>query len=220
MGESPRERYARWGLEEVLLRHPGLRLTPSGDDSVTLAGELQFRVLGPGGVEIEDAYEVELRVPGTFPMAPPTARETGGRIPGDFHKLKGGYLCLGAPTEVRLKLVRSPTLAAFVEQLVIPYLYGHSHFVEHGSMPYGELEHGTNGLLGHFVDLFRTRSPDAARQFVRLASLRRRDANKRPCPCGSGRRLGRCHNRRVNRLRTLLGRRWFRSELDAIDDDG
>ena len=31
-----------------------------------------------------------------------------------------------------------------------------------------------------------------------------------PCPCGSGLRLGRCHNVRLNRLRKLGSRSWFR----------
>jgi hypothetical protein len=53
-------------------------------------------------------------------------------------------------------------------------------------------------------------------EFVRLAALRRREANKHPCPCGSGRRLGRCHNRRVNHLRGRLGRSWFRASLASL----
>jgi len=34
-----------------------------------------------------------------------------------------------------------------------------------------------------------------------------------PCPCGTGMRLGRCHNRKLNTLRDKLGRRWFSSLL-------
>ena len=46
-------------------------------------------------------------------------------------------------------------------------------------------------------------------EFVRLTAMRKRHANKQACPCGSGRRLGRCHHRRINTLREQLGRRWF-----------
>ena len=43
---------------------------------------------------IEDAYAVEIRVPPGFPMGLATARETGGRIPEDFHTPEGNLRCL------------------------------------------------------------------------------------------------------------------------------
>jgi hypothetical protein len=84
-------------------------------------------------------------------------------------------------------------------------------------MPIDELEHGNSELLQHFAALFGVPGRASALEFVRAASLRRRVANKMACPCGSSRRLGRCHNRRVNRLRALLDRSWFRRELLAIE---
>jgi hypothetical protein len=50
-------------------------------------------------------------------------------------------------------------------------------------------------------------------RFVRLLTMKKRTANKLPCPCGSGDRLGRCHNRIINRVRSKLGRGWFSSLL-------
>lgn len=49
-----------------------------------------------------------------------------------------------------------------------------------------------------------------------LASMPRRRANKQPCPCRSGRKLGRCHNRKVNALRELVGRVFLRREMRVI----
>jgi hypothetical protein len=210
MPESIRERYSRWGLEDLLLRHPRLRVVPSRGDGLALAGSIHFRVRGPTGEVLEDEYRIELLVPSNFPADVPSAWETGGRIPPNFHKLDDGSLCLGAPTALVLTLGLSPTLITFVEGLLIPYLFGYSHFVKHGDLPYGELDHGADGLLQHFGALFGTSDRTAAREFVRLTSVRKRRANKQPCPCNSGRRLGKCHNRRVNRLRDRLGRVWFR----------
>jgi hypothetical protein len=218
MTEPVADRFARWRLHDTLLRYPGLRVAPSTGEELKLVGELAFRVIGPDGTSVEDCYEVDLRVPLDFPRRTPTAAETGGRIAQTFHKLEGGHLCLGAPTDLRVRLVTSPTVLTFVERIVIPYLYGHSYFKAHGVMPFDELDHGERGLLQHFASLFGAPTEDAARAFVRAASLRRRAANKLSCPCGSGRRLGQCHNRRVNRLRDLLGRSWFARELSAIND--
>lgn len=189
MAETVTNRFARWRLQETLLRYPGLRIAPSAGEELKLAGELRFRVTGPDGVTMEDSYDVELRVPADFPPRTPTARETGGRIAPTFHKLEGDLLCLGAPTELRIRLATSPTLLTFVERVVIPYLFGHTYFQAHGRMPFDELEHGNDGLLQHFEALFGAPNRVAALGFVRAASLRRRVANKLACPCGSGRRL-------------------------------
>src|SRR5438309_4202640 len=101
MAETVANRFARWRLQDTLLRYPGLRIAPSAGEELKLAGELRFHVTGPDGVTIEDSYDVELRVPADFPPRTPTARETGGRIDPAYHKVEGGLLCLGAPTELR-----------------------------------------------------------------------------------------------------------------------
>jgi hypothetical protein len=52
---------------------------------------------------------------------------------------------------------------------------------------------------------------------VRLAGKKKRIANKLPCPCGSGRRLGRCHNLKVNGLRHQLGPKWCRTQYQWVE---
>lgn len=211
------ELFGRWGLEELLLRHPGLSLAPSDDSRVVIAGELWFQVQGPDRDPIDDAYAIEMRVPTGFPQEFASVWETGGRIPVTYHKLHNGALCLGAPSELRLRLLHSPRLLTLIEQFVIPYLYGFSYFTRYGAMPFGELAHGDAGLLDYFATLFGTGNRRVAKDFVRLAGMKRRDANKHPCPCGSGWRLGRCHNRRVNSVRSRLGQAWLAAEYAWFD---
>ena len=76
--------------------------------------------------------------------------------------------------------------------------------------PFGDLAHGAEGIREDLRLLFGVDRESAVLPFVRLVAMRKRHANKRVCPCGSGRRLGRCHNRSVNQLRDRLGRYWFR----------
>lgn len=209
MAETPFQRYSRWGLDAVLQRYPGLQIMPSTDEDLVLVGSLAFSVRGPDSRTLEDNYDVEIRILQAFPESIPTVKELGGRIPKDFHQFTDGTLCLGAETELRIQLVSVPTLLNFLERVVIPYFYGYSYFQKFGLMPFGELAHGNEGVLDYFTSLFRVTSHKAAREFVRLASLHRRVANKHPCPCRSDSRLGRCHHRRVNMLRALLGRTWF-----------
>jgi len=212
MGNSIQQRCERWQLEELLRAYPGLRLVPVVDSNVRLAGTLAFAAQAPGHERIEDAYTLEMSIPERFPFDLPLVRETGGRIPRTFHALADGSLCLGSPTRQRLELIDAPTLPAFMERCVIPYLYGFSLQEKHGTLPFGELAHGRAGLRKDFAELFGAGTEAAAEEFVRLASLKKRAANKYPCPCGSNRRLGRCHHHQVNRFRNLLGRLWFREQ--------
>lgn len=210
------ERDRRWQLSELLQAHPGLRIVPSADDTLVLAGEIRFRLQGPKHGPIEDAYTVELRIPPRFPEELPAARETGGRIPATFHHFVSGELCLGAQTALRLELLPSPTLPAYVEKCVISYLLGHSYYAKHGEMPFGELSHEPDGILDYFAELFDITDRRDAFECIRLTSLKKRVANKQPCPCHSGRRLGQCHHRRVNELREQLGRDWFERERRLV----
>lgn len=216
MSDSLRQRHEALQVEEVLTAYPGLRIVSSRNGHLTLRGALDFRATGPTGEEIADSYDVQLCIPSGFPTALPEVWETGGRIDDDHHKLEDGRLCLGAPTEIRLRLKANPTLLALINGFVIPYLYAHTFFQKHGSMPFGELDHGDKGLRQQLADMFGARGTERPEEFLRLAGMKKRDANKQSCPCGSGRRLGRCHNRSVNGQRRRTGRLWFRAEYLTV----
>jgi hypothetical protein len=208
--------YSRWRVGELLQRHPGLRIAPSRDDSLHFHGTLEFHLQGPKGDPIHDKYEIQFVVPPKFPAALPRALETGARIPPSFHHFVDGSLCLGAPTELRLRLDQSPNLTTYVDEFLVPYLFGHAYFQLYGQLPFGELAHGDAGIAEYLCGLLGANDSEAARKLLRLAALKRRDANKLACPCGSGRRLEHCHNQEVDELRAQHGRRWCRNEHSKV----
>lgn len=207
-------RLAQWGVEEVLARFPGLSFRPQRTEDVVIGGRLECRLLGPRDVALDVAYDLEICVPPRFPRVVPRAWETGGAIPHSWHRNPDGELCLATPVEQQLILSRRPTLAGFVENLVLPYLYSHAHYVRmNGQLPFGERPHGAKGLreqLAIYLELPLDGDIVAA---LHLTGLRRRPANKWPCPCRSGLRLGRCHHREINAARVALGRSWWRGYL-------
>jgi hypothetical protein len=111
-----------------------------------------------------------------------------------------------------MAIKKCPSLLNFLEQFVVPYLYGHSYFELYHQMPFGELDHGAKGIRAYLCEIFHTNASIYPEDFLRLASLRKRVANKHPCPCGSERRVGRCHNRIVNHTRRKYGRTWLAKE--------
>jgi hypothetical protein len=209
MSEAMRQCFLRWRMKELLSKYPGLRLRPMVSGYVILAGAFAFSAEGPTKEGIDDLYEIEIAIPKQFPDQLPRVREMNGRIPPSFHKLVDGSLCLGSETRLRLIVMQSPFILSFVELCVIPYLYGYSFFERHGKLPFGELSHGGNGIREDLAELFGIRT-DMVADFVRTAALKKGIANKRPCPCGSALRVGRCHHKRINHLRKCLGRQWFR----------
>ena len=211
-------RYELWQLNELLSKYSALRIQPSDSDDLVLSGILDFRVSALNDVIIEDAYNIEMRIPPDFPASNPTACELGERIPPDYHKLEGRLLCLGAPTAIRMTLTLSPTLLVFLEGFVIPYLAGYTYFSQHGVPLFGELEHGAAGVRQHLREVFHASSANLPEEFLRLSSLKKRHANQQSCPCGSGRRLGKCHNRTVNALRRSFSRQWLSHEHVRVLD--
>ncbi|MEW6405777.1 MAG: hypothetical protein AB1649_28630, partial [Chloroflexota bacterium] len=75
-----------------------------------------------------------------------------------------------------------------------------------------ELAHGDKGELQDYIDLFGLKNPLQAKQALSLLSMKERVANKHPCPCGCGKRLGTCDFRdRLNAIRQLTSLSWFRA---------
>ena len=177
-----------------------------------IKGEFRCYAAGPNNFVVDEIYNIDVRIPPGFPRRLPQVFETGGRIPQSFHHLETGALCLGAPISLRLAIERSPTIGAFLDKVVTPYLYAHAYYAKLGIMPFGELPHGAAGLEKEVLRFFRMPSRTRVLELLQIAGLRRREGNKKACPCGSGRRVGRCHNARINVARRLLGRAWFRGE--------
>ena len=208
-----------WGVPEVLQHYPGLAIVPAGDAALTLAGTLAFTASAPGLETISDSYDIEISVRSEFPQRVPRVKDLGSRVARDYHRLDDGSFCLGSPARLRLVLAQTPTVPAFIEKCVIPYLYGYSFFERHGQPPFGELAHGDRGIVDDYMQLFRVASLQACIGMLSAIGMKRRVANKLPCPCGSGKRLGRCHHVVANQLRPQLGRAWCRAEAAWLKDE-
>lgn len=215
MPDHIQRKLTAWRVPE--LQRQGFRLLPSSNGEVRLRGLLAFSAQKPGLEQIDDEFEIEICIPKQFPRQLPTVKEVGGRIPDTFHKNSGGILCLGTPTAQMLQLHKTQTVPGFVERCVIPYLYGFVYHQKFGAMPFDEQKHGDGGLINDFREMFAVKTDSVAINMVWVCSLKKRVANKQPCPCGSGRRLGKCHNRRVNRFRKELGRKWFLTQYYSLE---
>ena len=213
---SVRQRFQDLAIDKLLTVYIGLRLLPVVDGNVRIAGPLTFTASAKGYKELTDTFVISISIPEEFPDELPVVRETGGRVPRTFHTYSDGSLCLGSPTSQRLHLAKRPTALAFIQRCLIPYFYNFLYFQLYDILPFGELAHGWKGIDQDLSALFGVKTASAAVEMIRLTSLKKRTANKIPCPCGSGRRLGNCHNLTVNNYRDRYGRSWFRREYFSI----
>lgn len=201
------------GLKEFLKDYPSMMASPISGDVFVLEGGFGFSASFLGYPSISDSYFLRIEVPVTFPKVAPTVRELGGRIPRDgrHHINHDDTLCLGSPLRLLWKLRQRPTLVGFAEECLIPYLYGITHKIQHGTVPFGELAHGDEGVITDYVSLFGVENEEQALRVLELLGMKKRLANKRQCPCGCGRRLGSCpYHHRMIEFRRLAERSWFR----------
>jgi len=181
----------------------------SGPNGSTLyEGRLPFNIAANGANPIASSYELLIEVPKDFPNGLPKVFETDNEIPREpsYHVNADGSICLATPLRMLRFLKREPSLDRFVEQFVLPYLYGVALKTRHGGeMPFGELPHGSDGLLEDYKNLFGVKDDQSVVRYLECLTLNKRRANRLWCPCGCGRRLGQCSTRwSLNQMRETL----------------
>jgi len=197
-------------LSEVQNRYPRLRTTENG----VAEGVLDLHAVYDGE-ERRDAFQVRIVAPSDYPNSMPLLLETGGRTAAiatkygiedhrDLHRNPGtGAACLCVKPEERRRFPKGANLPHFIEELVVPYLFGLSHFDEHGKWPWPDYSHGTLGIVEYYADAAEELSNESIgltlallKQDISWRKLRkqiRKPSAMRMCVCGSRKAISRCH---------------------------
>lgn len=209
------------GLDQFLGEHLEMAVVPSPDAGILISGTFRFRAHPPKHPEIEDQFDLSIRVPEGFPGAVPLVSEEGKRLfPYEaFHVNPNGTFCLGSPLRMLIMLQQEPTFTGFIATILVPYLYAMSHKLRYGGeFVFKDLDHGSPGLLADYREILQIDSVNQVLPTLKALGLRKRLANKQPCPCGCGKRLGVCRfNDKVRRLRAVgISRQEYRREFAGI----
>lgn len=192
-----------------------MAILPSRSADIHLKGHFTFSAKPKGGTEICDTYHLHISIPQIFPKKIPKVTEIDLKIPrnGKYHINPDNTLCLGSPLRLKHKISERSNLVGFSESCLVPYLYAVSYKLHNdGDFPLGELAHGSQGIVIDYLDLFGLQSLEQVIQTLKLLGIKKRVANKAPCPCGCGRRLGKCSfNLKLNKFRSIANRAWYRS---------
>lgn len=164
---------------------------------------------------IRDSFFVQIVFPDNYPQDYPTVKEIGGRIPNNYHK-SGKELCLGVPSEVYLKFVENPTLLHFIREFLEPYLYKYSYWDSHnGNTPFEERSHGGEGVCEYYNEVFCLKDNEA---LINLLEIPMNKAYKQSliCPCGSGKKLKKCHGKIILGIQNKVPTKIINYELRQI----
>ncbi len=215
-----------WVSEEdkkfLLKEQPGLTFEPNKN---ILCGTLNFKAKLSRQL-IEDAYEINIDFNRCEPL--PVVKEVGGRIKKLAEERNINIMSLHAnyktdPPELCLcsriiafdkaeELRNSETPATdFISQLIISFLYGLSYYNKFSKWPFGDLEHGVQGLIDEIISdstqfvrhskLYRNMHPDEFKEvltelkknFTIKNTMRRRIGRNDICSCGSNKKFKKCH---------------------------
>ena len=202
-------------IEEFLKEQPGMSLAPSRNQLLILKGKFSFCASLPNFPEIKDFYNILIILPHNFPYDLPAIVGLDDKVrEGDNpHLDKDRNLCLGVPLQLKKIFSENQTFSGFIDNCLVPYFYGVSYNKIYKKFPFGEIGHEPAGALIEYQNMLGLSNSNQVKLAFKLLGMRERIANKEPCPCGCGNRLGKCGFRiKLKEYRRLEGRSWYNTK--------
>lgn len=178
-------------IEMVREKYPAFEISKRENDYI-FSGELILNHVFED-VRMTGKFNLEVVVPGDFPLAFPKVKELSNCIDEDYpHRYTDGQFCLASDLELKMFFSQDTDICSFIEKYVIPYLYTYRFYEEYGVYPYGERSHGPMGDLEYLKDLFGVDDWGQVLDIM-LFVVQSPYRGHLLCPCGSGKRIRNCH---------------------------
>lgn len=204
------------GVRDFLARHSSIRIKDLSDSYVELEGGYDLYARFEDDRVIKNCIELRIIIPCDYPRAIPIVYEISNQFPRtpDYHTYKDGSLCLTSEIRLRIACIENPKFADFFDAIIEPCLLSIDYKIKFGVTPFGELEHGEDGLIEDYEKLFGVKGKESVILTLKALGSKYREANKLKCPCKCGVRLGRCSLRfRLKSMRKVIKRKWYREHL-------
>ncbi len=190
----------RW-TQEVQSQYPTLQFFRERDGIVVRGS---FPLLHDG--RVLDRYSIEIELPRNDPDDIPVIRETGGRIArieNNHVNKAAGDICLFVPDERWRIFPLGSSLLNFLDGPVRNYFLGFSLKQLGEPWPFGERPHGKDGIIQLYAELLGTSDLQTITRYLECLS-RATLKGHWLCPCGSGKRIRKCHRLQINDLREKI----------------
>lgn len=178
-------------LDKVLEHYRDLAVVKESHYMVQLHGSIPVDILACG-FHLCQSYLIDICIPLNSDRLPYVI-DTGHSVPVTYrHIYNDGVLCLDTDTRIRIRFLDGFDLIQWLQDFVEPYFFSYEYYVRYGRFPFGEREHGCQGLLQTYQELFDTSNIKAAYELMQYCDLHPYRGHH-ICPCGSGKRLRNCH---------------------------
>lgn len=202
-------------IKEIEKEYPGLNYRKI-DSILVLEGKIEFDLTcKTTGKNLSDSYLIRMSFPPDYPNAHPMVEEIGGKIPSNFHR-NGKYLCLDVPSKVHMIFKENPTIKHFIQALLEPYLYSHTYWQKFNrKMPFGQWSHYGDGIFEHYLEYFNIEDRATVINFLELL-VKKDYKQSMPCPCGSKKKIKKCHGKKLLNIYNNVPTDIIRYELGQI----
>lgn len=207
-------------IESFLLEYSEFRIKPTTTNSLVLEGDFERELQFKDYAACKVAYSLSIQIPPDYPFKLPTIYESEDRIANvpSNHINPDGSFCLGSPIRLKLVLKKSPELKIFFESCVLPYLYAVTiNQITGEGFVFGELEHGDEGLISDFKNLFHLKSSKGVYQMLKILECRKKAGNRMMCPCGCNERVTKCdYFSQVIKMRKTFTRTEWKEQFELV----
>ncbi|WP_419957982.1 hypothetical protein [Psychrobacillus psychrotolerans] len=207
-------------IENFLTEYSEFSMRPIVDNAIIIKGNFQRQLYHEDYGTIDIDYSLLIHIPFNYPENQPIIYESKGAIQNSpsNHINPDGSFCLGSPLRLKILLKRNSDFKYFFENCVLPYLYAVTLNVQQKEgFAFGELEHGTTGLILDLQDFFHLKDSSQVYQMLRILSSKKKVSNRMVCPCGCKQRVTQCNYfQQILRMRKVLTRAEWEEQLQLI----
>lgn len=184
-----------FGLSKLSDHFPSLNVKIKGKDSFEVVGDIYVNARW-GEFIVAEWFSIKI-IAVNFPQLPPVCIETSGKVI-NYHVNPKKDLCLGSPRVLYEEIAAHPDIIFYINKFIIPFFFSFRYHQQYGISPFGELEHGGDGLFPIYRRMFKTSDLVICTLLTYGTKILYRGHH--PCPCGSGLRLRKCHGPRLRAL--------------------
>lgn len=161
-------------------------------------------------------YPIQIFPNEAFDRFAPKVRTERSKISSDYeHIYKDGELCLEVPTKVAIEWRKNPELLAFTNLFILPWFFSYEYYRRHKKYPFGVREHGIDGWLQPYYDLFGVDTPKQVIALLRGVISAPYFSNGK-CPCGSGKTYNNCHKSQIVEMKNSSNYDLFKQDYEMF----
>lgn len=163
------------------------------ENQIVLEGPYSY-TLSWNDITYQGIVNIEFRIPKVFPNEIPELFVEG--VPDDFEHINpDGTACVATIGEIISFLANGSTVIEYFEKFIDPFLFSLRWFTDYGTFPFGERQHGGQGLFS----FYQTTLNLDKEQYIELVLLvyKNKYRGHRDCICSSKKKIRDCHGKYI-----------------------